>query len=84
MDLITHFLVILQINDIVCAFVYYLTKYTYFVSCKSTTKAQDIAQLFIATVLAHHGMPKYLLPDCDPRFVSSFWHALIAALGCEQ
>ena len=71
-------------NDGIRTFVCHLVKYAYFVLCKSTATAQEIAQLFIATVVACHGMPKCVLSDCDPRFVSSFWPSLIAALGCEQ
>ena len=84
MDLITHFLVILRSKDAICTFVCCLVKYAYFVACKSTATSQDIAQLFIATVVPRNGMPKCMLSDRDSRFVSSFWRSLVAALGCEQ
>ena len=84
MDLMTHFPVTSCVNDAICTFVCCLAKYAYFVSCKGTATAQEIVQLFIATVVARHGMPKHVLSDHDPRFVSSFWHYLVAALGCEQ
>ena len=84
MDLITHFPVTSKGNDAICTFVCRLSKYAYFVPCKGTATAQDIAQLFISTVVSRHGMPKRVLSDRDPRFVSSFWRALVAALGCEQ
>ena len=52
--------------------------------CKSTATVQYIVQLFTANVVACHGMPKRVLSDHDPHFVSSFWCFLVAALGCEQ
>ena len=84
MDLITHFPVTSHGNDAICTFVCCLAKYAYFVPCKSTATAQEVAKLFIATVVDCHGMPKRGLSDRDPRFVSSFWRSLVAALGCEQ
>ena len=84
MDLITHFSVMSRSNDAICTFVCGLAKYALFVPCKSTTTAEDIVQLFIATVVARHDMPKHMLSDCDPRFVSNFWCSLIAVFDCGQ
>ena len=84
MNVITHFPVMSCDNDAICTFVCCLAKYAYLVPCKSTATAQEIVQLFIAAVVACHGMPKRVLCDHCPRFVSSFWRSLIAALGCEQ
>ena len=38
----------------------------------------------MATVVAKHGMPRKLISDCDPRFVSHFWRELISVLGCDN
>ena len=50
-----------------------MSKYVYFVPCKSTISAEDIAQLFIATVVLRHGMPKWIISDGDGRYLSRFW-----------
>ena len=84
MDLITHFPVMSHGNDVICTFLCYLANDAYFVPCKSTATAQEIAQLFITTVVGRHGMIRCVLSDIDPRFVSSFWCSFVAALGCEQ
>ena len=83
MDLITHLPLSSQGHDSICTFVDRFSKYVYFVPCKETATAADIAQLFITTVVAHYGMPACVISDRDPRFVSKFWRALVSALGCE-
>ena len=34
-------------------------------------------------MIARHGVPERVISDCDPRFVSSFWRALMGVLGAE-
>ncbi|GMF29871.1 unnamed protein product [Phytophthora fragariaefolia] len=47
---------------------------------KSVT-APQAAQLFVDNVFRHHGLPKAIVSDRDPRFVSHFWQHLVRLLG---
>ena len=41
----------------IVTFVDRLSKYIYFVACKNDTSAEQFANMFLATVVAQHGMP---------------------------
>ena len=58
MDIITHLPVTKRGCDAIATFVDSMSKYVYCVPCKSTTSAKELAQLFIATMVSRHGMPK--------------------------
>ena len=73
MDIITHLPVTERGCDAIATFVDRMSKYVYFVPCKSTISAEDLAQLFIATVVSRHGNPKRILSDRDGRYLSWFW-----------
>ena len=84
MDLITHLPMTERGFDSVCTFVDRLSKYTYFVPCRENISAPELAQIFLSTIVAKHGMPKKLISDRDPRFVARFWRSLVSALGCDH
>ena len=67
MDMITHLPVTERGCDAIATFVDCMSKYVYFVPCKSMIPAEELAQLFIATVVSRHGMPKWIISDCDSR-----------------
>ena len=73
MDIITHLPVTEWGCDAIATFVDCMSKYAYFVPCKSTVSAEELAQLFIATMVSRHGMPKRIISDCDGRYLSRFW-----------
>ena len=73
MDIITHLPVTEWGCDAIATFMDCMYKYVYFVSCKSTTSAEELAQLFIANVMSWHGMPKRIMSDHDDRYLSRFW-----------
>ena len=73
MDIITHLPVTERGCDAIATFVDCMSKYIYFVPCKSTISAEELAQLFIATVVSRHGMPKRIISDRDGRYLSRFW-----------
>ena len=78
MDIITHLPVTERGYAAIAMFVDRMSKYVYFVPCKSTISAEElpqlfIAQLFIATVVSWHGMPKWIISDHDGRYMSWFW-----------
>ena len=57
MDIITHLPVTEWGCDAIVTFVDCMSKYVYFVPYKSTIFAEELLQLFIATVVSWHGMP---------------------------
>ena len=73
MDIITHLPITKWGCDAIAMFVDHMLKYIYFVSCKSTISAEELVQLFIATVVSWHGMPKRIISDDDGRYLSRFW-----------
>ena len=73
MDIITHLPVTERGFDAIAMFVDCMSKDVYFVPCKSTISAEKLAQLFIATVVSRHGMPKRIISDHDGRYLSRFW-----------
>ena len=44
------------------------------------TTAPAVASAFFQGVVAHHGLPKQLISDRDPRFTSEFWKCLMNTL----
>jgi hypothetical protein len=53
-----------------------LTKYAHFIPVKHPYSAQTIAKLFLDTVVKLHGLPKTIVSDRDPVFISKFWNEL--------
>ena len=84
MDLVTHLPTTDSGHDVIYTVVTRLSKFTYFIPCKHTISAVDLAQLFLANVVACHGMPASIISNCDPRFTSHFWRSLICALVCKH
>jgi hypothetical protein len=58
-----------------------LTKRAHFVPTLTTATAPDTAELFLNTVIKHHGLPKVLITDRDSKFISLFWKSLFQRLG---
>ena len=73
MDIITHLPVTKRGCDAIAIFVDCMLKYVYFIPCKSTIFVEELAQLFIATVVSWQGMPKWIISDRDSRYLSPFW-----------
>ena len=73
MDIITHLPVTERGWKAIMMFVDRMSKYVYFVHCKSTISVEELAQLFIEMVVSWHGMPKRIISDRDGRYLSRFW-----------
>jgi hypothetical protein len=58
-----------------------LTKITHFLPVKTDHPVTVYAQLYIARILSLHGVPKTIVSDCGPQFVSKFWEELHKSLG---
>jgi hypothetical protein len=58
-----------------------LTKSAHFIPAKSNCPVLTCAQLYIARVVSLHGVPKTIVSDRGPQFVSKFWEELHKSLG---
>ena len=72
MDLITH-LPLSSGYDAIFTVVDRFSKYVTFLPCHTSATAVDLAKLFYNRIVCHFGMPKKIISDRDPRFVSNFW-----------
>jgi hypothetical protein len=71
MDFITH-LPASQGYDAILVVVDRLTKMKHFLLCKGTCDSKEVAQLYIEHIWKLHGLPKTIISDRGPQFVSEF------------
>ena len=79
MDLITHFPPVDHGHDVIYTVVDRLATFTYFIAYKRTVRATGLPFLFLANVIACHGMPASIVSNCDLCFTLYFCHSLISA-----
>ena len=70
-----------QGHTAVLVVVCHLTKMAHFIPCTDEVTAEQSASLFLQQVVRLHGVPRVLVSDRDPRFISDFWRSLWAQLG---
>ena len=58
--------------DSICVVIDRFTKYAYIVPVLETMDADIIAQLFLRTIFANHGIPDEVISDRDKLFTSKF------------
>lgn len=58
-----------------------LSKYAHFVPLPTHFDALRVAQLFITTVVRHHGFPKTLVSDRDSVFLNATWEEMLRLSG---
>ena len=58
--------------DSICVVIDRFTKYAYIVPVLGTIDADIIAQLFLRTIFANHGIPDEVISDKDKLFTSKF------------
>ncbi|MCO5589266.1 hypothetical protein L7F22_043232 [Adiantum nelumboides] len=68
-------------NDAIWTIIDRFSKQAHFLPVKKTIKADHMAKIFLAQIFKHHGMPKSIVSDRDPRMTSLFWQALFENLG---
>ena len=81
MDLITSLPRTKSGCDAIVVFVCKLTKWAIYVPTVTKIDAPRLADLFFEHVVRHHGVPRAIVSDRDPRFVSIFWQSLWKQLG---
>jgi hypothetical protein len=45
----------------------------HFIPTKETATAQKTGRLFFTQMFKHHGLPKDIMSDRNPKFTSKFW-----------
>ena len=68
-------------NDMLMVVVDRLSKQAHFIPVKSTHGATEIAKIYHDMIFRHHGIPKAIISDRDPRFTADFWTELWTKLG---
>jgi hypothetical protein len=58
-----------------------LIKYIYFLPYKEASIVEELAYIFIKTIIINHGVPDEFISDRDKLFKSKFWTILIASIG---
>jgi protoheme ferro-lyase len=49
------------------------SKMTHFIPIIKTATTQETDRLFFTHVFKHHGLPKNIVSDRDPKFIKKFW-----------
>ncbi|GJW86965.1 ty3-gypsy retrotransposon protein [Tanacetum coccineum] len=57
------------------------SKHAHFGPLPTNFNASKVVEIFIDMVVKHHGIPKMIVSDRDPIFVSKFWKELFEASG---
>lgn len=65
----------------VWVFVDKLTRRAHAIPCTTDITAAQLARLYFDHVFKHHGIPKRIVSDRDPRFISEFWTELWNIIG---
>ncbi|KAL4590109.1 hypothetical protein LXL04_003029 [Taraxacum kok-saghyz] len=60
-----------------------LSKYSHFILLKHPYTAHSLADVFLKEIIHLHGIPKSVLSDRDPLFLSKFWKVIFKIQGSE-
>ena len=80
MDFITH-LPVSAGHSVVWVICDRLTKYAHFIALPTHFTTQQLARRFSVEICRLHGIPKTIVSDRDPLFISTFWQHLFKAQG---
>jgi hypothetical protein len=62
--------------DAIMVVVDQFSKMAHFIPTKDSATTQKIGRLFFTHVFKHHGFPKDIVSNQDPKFTNKFWQAL--------
>jgi len=69
--------------DAIMVVVDQFSKMAHFIPTKDEAATQETKRLFFTHVFKHHGLPKDIVSDQDPKFTSKFWRTLWKRMGSE-
>ena len=81
LDLITDLPKSASGHDAIVTFTDRLSKRVHLAATTKTVSAAGMAKIFMEHIFRHHGLPRVLVSDRDPRFTSEFWSELFRLLG---
>ena len=84
MDLITQLPPTQSGFDCIVVFVDRLTKMAHFVPTKTAISTEELAKVFVDTVVKLHGVPSSVVTDRDARFTSEFYQQFCNILKTKQ
>jgi hypothetical protein len=58
-----------------------LSKFTHFLTLRHLFTAKTVAEKFVEGIIKLHGMPKSIVSDRDPIFISHFWQVFFKMSG---
>ena len=58
-----------------------LSKEAHFVPVKTTYKAANFVDIFLKQIFRLQGIPKVIISNRDPKFMSNFWKSLFKGLN---
>ena len=70
-----------QGKDTILVVVDRLSKYAHFMALMHPVTVKTVAERFVDSVVKHHGMPKSIISDRDPIFISKFWQEFFQMSG---
>ncbi len=57
------------------------SKMAHFIPTKDEATAQEMGRLFFSHIFKHHGLPKDIVSDRNPKFTNKFWRAVWKRMG---
>ncbi len=57
------------------------SKMAHFIPTKDESTTQETSRLFFTHIFKHHGLPKDIVSNREPKFTSKFWQALWKRMG---
>jgi transposase InsO family protein len=58
-----------------------LSKFAHFLTLRHLFTAKTVAEKFVEGIIKLHGMPKSIVSDRDPIFISHFWQEFFKMSG---
>jgi hypothetical protein len=67
--------------DAIMVVVDQISKMAHFIPTKENATTQEMGRLFFMHVFKHHGHPKDIMSNRDPKFISKIWQTLWKRMG---